>query len=156
MLFRRFNRRRAASEGRGITRSWLAWPAAALLVGGLTVAAPGTALASCSSDTSFEHSFNGVFHGWERIFCSDGTWTYTGVTEHGHGDKFVEIVNASNNNVNCSDLESGSVDAVCQKSGITNTNRESWNEGPVTNNCAGGALYNDGHGIPCHFMEPRP
>ncbi len=115
----------------------------------------GPAFASCSADGSNEHTLGGVFHGWDRYFCTPGsTYSYNGYTNHPHGEKYVEILNSNNGNDNCDDLESGSLNAFCSAGNFTTTNHESYHEAPTDGSCT--ARYSDGHGIDCHIMGASP
>jgi hypothetical protein len=112
---------------------------------------PGTALAACSFDASTVHTAGGVTHGYQRLFCTPSyDYTFTVSTVHGHGNKYAALYSSSYN-LNCDDLESGSVTATCQRSGYT-IHHLSYHEAPL--NC--GSLYSDGHGISCHYMEELP
>ncbi len=111
------------------------------------------AFAACTFDKSNEHTVGSVFHGWSRTFCEQsGTYTFSGETNHSHGSKYVAVVDNTGYIFRCDDLESGSVNAFCSKSGLT-VNNMSYHD------IAGGGCFNrfgDGHGFDCHFMETLP
>jgi hypothetical protein len=123
-----------------------------LLAGSFIMMSPGTALAACSFDASTVHTTGSVTHGYQRLFCVPSyDYTFTVSTSHGHGNKYAALYNSVNNNLNCDDLESGSVTATCQRSGY-GIHHYSYHEAPLS--C--GSFYSDGHGISCHYMEELP
>jgi hypothetical protein len=120
----------------------------------LTVVWASPAYAICSSDKTNSHTVGSVSHGWSRTFCQpSGDYNFNVWTNHGHGQKYVALWHSDTSHLHCDDLESGSVNASCTKSGI-NVHHMSYHD------IAGGVSctdrFNDGHGFDCHDMEALP
>lgn len=115
---------------------------------------PGAEACSIGQNAANRHTTNGIDHGWSRTWSCDH-YTYTGITYHSHGSKYVAIYRLNPDRsitLKCSSLVSGSTGATCSVN-TSSTQIESWHDTGDPLTCD---LYNDGHGICSHFMEPIP
>jgi hypothetical protein len=119
-----------------------------------TMVIPGPAASACQIgvNRANNHTQGSVPHGWSRAWSCDH-YNYNGWTNHGHGTKYVALVASPTGNILCDAVATGSTNASCRRNSGSTHIGSFHDTGPATGGCD---LFNDGHGICPHTMEPIP
>lgn len=110
--------------------------------------------AGAQVDTSNDHTSKGIWHGWTRRWHSfDSSYHFHGLTDHCcHGQKYVSVSHFDVSHQHCNASGNPANGHVDCNAHVKSWKHHSYHQAPSPPQAD--CVYNDGHGICDHIMEP--